>query len=139
MPYTYECKVICFTWGCRFMHEKDLSVALLLDFYGEILTPKQREVIGLYYDEDLSLAEIAAQANITRQGVRDSIKHGEATLREMEQKLGLAERFASRQKTLSNISEAALKIIEINEKYCFLRDIGELASQISTDAQSLYE
>jgi predicted DNA-binding protein YlxM (UPF0122 family) len=121
------------------MYEKDLSVALLLDFYGEILTPKQREVIGLYYDEDLSLAEIAAQANITRQGVRDSIKHGEATLREMEQKLGLAEKFAIRQKTLSKINEAASKIIEINERYCFSREIGELASQINADIKLLNE
>ncbi len=121
------------------MHEKDLSIAFLLDFYGEILTDKQREVIGLYYDEDLSLAEIAAQANITRQGVRDSIKHGEATLREMEQKLGLAEKFASSQKMLSEISEAASKIAAINERFCFSRDIGELALKIIEDAKSLSE
>lgn len=121
------------------MYEKDLSVALLLDFYGEVLTDKQREVIGLYYDEDLSLAEIASQANITRQGVRDSIKRGEATLREMEEKLRLVSRFANRQETLEQIGEAARKIREINERYCFSTEIGDLADKIEEKAKSLSE
>lgn len=121
------------------MYEKDLSVALLLDFYGEILTEKQREVMELYYDDDLSLAEIAAQANITRQGVRDSIKRGEATLRDMEQKLGLVSRFADRKKTLERIVKSSAQIEEINERFCFSSDIGELAGKIRADAQSLCE
>ena len=53
---------------------KNLEISMLLDFYGEMLTDKQREVVSLYYNEDLSLAEIASIAQITRQGVRDSIK-----------------------------------------------------------------
>ena len=61
---------------------KDLHVSVLLDYYGAMLTEKQREVVDLYYNEDLSLAEIAEIAGITRQGVRDSIKRGEMTLRE---------------------------------------------------------
>ena len=60
------------------MHEKNLEVAYLLDYYGGMLTEKQREVVDLYYNEDLSLAEISEHAGITRQGVRDSIKRGEA-------------------------------------------------------------
>ena len=63
---------------------KNLEISMLLDFYGEMLTDKQREVVSLYYNEDLSLAEIASIAQITRQGVRDSIKRGEATLIDME-------------------------------------------------------
>ena len=62
------------------MLAKDLNIALLLDFYGELLTEKQRDMIELYYDEDLSLGEIAETAKITRQGVRDSIKRGEQQL-----------------------------------------------------------
>jgi hypothetical protein len=121
------------------MHEKDLSVALLLDFYGEVLTDKQREVMELYYNEDLSLAEIAQQAKITRQGVRDSIKRGEATLSEMEQKLRLVSRFASSQTLLEQIAASALKIKNLNEQFCFSSDIGELAERIRVDALSLCE
>lgn len=72
--------------------EKNLEVAVLLDFYSELLTEKQRDVIDLYYNEDLSLAEIAEHENITRQGVRDSIKRGEQVLFEMESALRLAEK-----------------------------------------------
>ena len=83
---------------------KNLEVALLLDFYGEMLTEKQREVIDLYYNQDLSLAEIAEIAHITRQGVRDSIKRGEAMLFEFEERLHLAERFSIVEQGLSDIS-----------------------------------
>ena len=72
--------------------EKNLEVGVLLDFYSELLTEKQRDVIDLYYNEDLSLAEIAEHENITRQGVRDSIKRGEQVLFEMESALRLAEK-----------------------------------------------
>lgn len=53
---------------------KNLEVSFLLDFYGEMLTAKQREAVELYYFEDLSLAEIADNQGISRQGVRDAIK-----------------------------------------------------------------
>ena len=59
---------------------KNLDVAVLLDFYGAMLTDKQRDAIDLYYNQDLSLSEIAELQNITRQGVRDSIKRGEVFL-----------------------------------------------------------
>ena len=75
---------------------KDLSISYLLDFYGQMLTDKQREVTEFYYNDDLSLAEIADHCHITRQGVRDSIKRAEAQLREYEEKLGLARRFVER-------------------------------------------
>ena len=121
------------------MYKKDLSVSLLMDFYGEILTEKQREVIELYYDEDLSLAEIASEAKITRQGVRDCIKRGETTLREMEEKLGLAARFSDQKKIIDKISGEAAKIQDINSSCRFSREIGELAVKIQKDAASLCE
>ena len=72
---------------------KDLRIAYLLDFYGDMLTGTQREVLDAYYNEDLSLAEIAQDRDITRQGVRDAIKRAEQQLLEMEERLGLARRF----------------------------------------------
>ena len=63
---------------------KNLEIALLFDFYGEMLTDKQRDVVELYYNDDLSLSEIAENEGITRQGVRDSIKRAEAQLLDME-------------------------------------------------------
>ena len=72
---------------------KDLKFAALLDIYGDVLTEKQRDVLDLYYNEDLSLSEIASNDEISRQGVRDSIKRAEAQMIEMEDRLGLARRF----------------------------------------------
>lgn len=75
------------------MADKDLRISGLLDIYGEMLTDKQRDVIDLYYNQDLSLAEIAEHEGITRQGVRDNIKRGEVFLLEMEEKLHFYQKF----------------------------------------------
>ena len=66
---------------------KDLEMGYLLDFYGEVLTEKQREMLRQYYNDDLSLSEIGENFGITRQGARDAIKHGETTLKELEEKM----------------------------------------------------
>ena len=93
---------------------KDLHITLLLDFYGEMLTDKQREMLEGYYNDDLSLAEISEERGITRQGVRDAIKRSEQQLVEMEERLGLAKRFHSIQETLTEICDLALEIKDIN-------------------------
>ncbi len=72
---------------------KDYQIGLLIDFYGSLLSDRQRDIISLYYEEDLSLSEIAQDVGITRQGVRDCVKKAEAILIEAEEKLGLAQRF----------------------------------------------
>ena len=87
--------------------EKDLRVSVLLDYYAPMLTDKQRDVIDLYYNEDLSLSEIAEHEGITRQGVRDSIKRGEQTLYEMEEKFHLAERSEKYNNMIERIAELA--------------------------------
>ena len=68
---------------------KDLTLSQLLDVYGSLLSEKQRLLCELYYDEDLSLAEIAENEGITRQGVRDALKKAEQQLRHFEDNLGL--------------------------------------------------
>lgn len=72
---------------------KDLNITLLFDFYRNMLTDKQADVIDLYYNEDLSLAEIAEHLCITRQGVRDNIKRAEMTMKDAEENLCLAKRY----------------------------------------------
>jgi predicted DNA-binding protein YlxM (UPF0122 family) len=72
------------------MFEKNLNISLLLDFYGDILTQRQNEMLNMYYNEDCSLAEIADTFSISRQGVRSVLKKAETILLDMENKLGLA-------------------------------------------------
>ena len=74
------------------MFEKDLSVSFLLDQYGSVLGDRQRMMLDYYYNQDLSLAEIAAEVGISRQGVRDSIKKAEEELLFLERNLHLHER-----------------------------------------------
>jgi predicted DNA-binding protein YlxM (UPF0122 family) len=116
---------------------KDFSVALLLDFYGDMLTEKQREFLEYYYNEDLSLAEIALNEGISRQGVRDAIKRAEHQLYGMEERLSLAARFADMQAGLSEIITYAQAVHEQNKRYGLSREINEAAAQISATAQRL--
>ena len=82
---------------------KDFEMGYLLDFYGEVLTPKQREMLRQYYNDDLSLSEIGENFGITRQGARDAIKHGETALKELEEKVGFAARYRRVQETLEQL------------------------------------
>lgn len=75
------------------MFEKNMNISFLLDFYGDVLGEKQRSVLELYYNEDLSLSEIAESENITRQGIRHIVKKAEQELISLENKLGLANHF----------------------------------------------
>ncbi len=89
---------------------KNLEISYLIDFYGDVLTDKQRDVMEQYYNDDLSLAEIAANFGITRQGVRDSIKRGEAILLDLEEKVGFAGRYRDIQKKTLELEELARDI-----------------------------
>ncbi|MBS1419132.1 MAG: DNA-binding protein [Clostridia bacterium] len=77
--------------------------SMLLDFYGELLTEKQRECFDLHYNEDLSLSEIAEQSGISRQGVWDNIRRAEAALRDTEAKTGLIRRFSETREGLERL------------------------------------
>lgn len=90
--------------------EKNVEITLLYDIYGSLLTEKQAEAIELYYNDDLSLAEIADNSGISRQGVRDNIKRAEAVLYHTEEKLGIAKRFIEIQRKLSDIDDIITEI-----------------------------
>ena len=72
--------------------EKNVKVSMLCQIYGKLLTKKQLSILEDYYNQDLSLSEIAENKNITRQAVRDIIKKGESKLFELEEKLGIMKR-----------------------------------------------
>lgn len=87
------------------MSEGRLRQALLLDFYGELLTEKQRMCFDLHYNEDLSLSEIAEQCGISRQGVWDNIRRAESAMEDIENKTGLIGRFEENRKALEKIRD----------------------------------
>ena len=110
--------------------KKDLSISILLDYYGKVLTSTQFDTVDLYYNEDLSLAEIAEHFNISRQGVRDSIKRGECILIDMEEKLQIINKLHKHSKALDEIKKNSLAIIESNEKTIYNKTVMESAQNI---------
>lgn len=89
--------------------EERVELSFLLDFYGPLLTEHRRELMSLYCDEDLSLAEIADQMEITRQGVSDAVNKARRQLNDYETKLGLVARYRA-------LSEQATKCLQaLNE------------------------
>ena len=118
---------------------KNYEMAVLIDFYGEMLTAKQRDFLEYYYNDDLSLSEIAENEGITRQGVRDAIKRAEAQLLSFEEHLGLYERNEALKSGLEEISELIKLIDEVNRKTILSRDINDATSRISTLTQMLSE
>ncbi len=109
---------------------KNLQLSVLLDFYGDILTEKQKDVMELYYNEDLSLSEIAEHEHISRQGVRDSIKRGEETVLELEQKLKMAEKFNRMSGLFDEIKEKTEAIYQESSTYNYSKIITNTAREI---------
>ena len=116
---------------------KDLKISYLLDFYGEMLTETQREAVDAYYNQDMSLSEIADDRAISRQGARDAIKRAEPQLLEMEERLGLAKRFREMQKTLAVVCDCALNIQELNAQNGAVEEIDKNAGVILSCAQEI--
>ena len=85
--------------------KKNLSAGYLLDFYGPLLTGRQRDALDMYYNMDCSLAEIAETFGVTRQGVRGFILQGEKRLREMETAIGHAALYHAAAEMLSAAEE----------------------------------
>ena len=90
--------------------EKKVEISVLWEIYGKLLTEKQYEFIDDYYNNDLSLSEIAENNEITRQAVRDIIKKGEKKLFEYEEKLGTMKRMLSQEKKIEKILSELTKI-----------------------------
>lgn len=92
------------------MNDKTLEMTMLFDFFSELLTEKQREYFDLYYNEDLSLSEIAEIAGISRQGVRDIIARAENILSDTEEKTGIVRRFVEMNRKIEELKGLASSI-----------------------------
>ena len=119
------------------MKSQAYRMTMLFDFYGEILTERQKEFYDLYYNEDLSLGEIAENYGITRQGVRDVIMRAEATLTELEDKTGLIKRFHTMRSQLEQLGQAAQELVSLTDRYddAQLTAVSRQILQITEDLQ----
>ncbi len=111
-----------------------LEMTLLFDYYGDLLTERQSMCFDLRHNQDLSLAEIAQELNVSRQGVHDNLTRAEALLRNMEEKTGCVRRDLACRK-------AAAKILDIARKLESYQDtqVSDLARQIISAAEGLEE
>lgn len=116
------------------MFEKNMRIAYLLDVYGEILDSHSKGIMKAYYEDDLSLSEIALDEKISRQGVRHIIKKAEEQLDFLESKLGLSEIFEKIRENTERLdalcsrlrdTENSAQAKEAYEILCSLRAIGE--------------
>ena len=121
------------------MKSQAYRMALLYDFYGDVLTDRQKEFYDLYYNEDLSLGEIAENYGISRQGVRDVIVRAEAYMTEIEDKTGLVKRFMQRTPHLERIEAAADELRRLNDRRYEDSRIAELVTVIEQETAALKE
>lgn len=118
------------------MKNQAYRMALLFDFYGDVLTDRQKEFYDLYYNEDLSLGEIAENYGITRQGVRDVIVRAEAVLTDLEDKTGLIKRFHTMKAQLERLLQDANRIVELSVRQDNA-ELETLALRIRDGAETL--
>jgi predicted DNA-binding protein YlxM (UPF0122 family) len=95
------------------MEQSRVMRSMLLDFYGELLTEKQRQCYDLHFNEDLSLAEIAEECGVSRQGVWDNIRRAESAMAEVEEKTGLLRRFEENRKALEDLRGTLRRLREV--------------------------
>ena len=109
-----------------------LQMTLLFDYYGELLTERQRMCFDLRYNQDLSLAEIAEELQVSRQGVHDNLSRAEALLLNMEEKTGYVRRAMECRKAAGKIRQAAEQLAKYEDK-----NVSDLAQTILDAAKDL--
>ena len=110
------------------------ELILLYDYYGDLLTDRQKECFELRYNQDLSLGEIGQELGISRQGVHDNLVRTEALLRNMEQKTGCVRRDQRCRKVIDEILKAACQLQNSTDA-----NVSSAAKQIIAAAKALEE
>lgn len=113
--------------------DKVYETSLLLDFYGQLLTDRQYEILDLHYNNDYTLSEIAEQFNISRQGVYDNEKRGRALLNEYENKLGLLSKFSQQKQK----AEQVRKLLENIDTSGLSKHNAEIVEHIKSELAEL--
>lgn len=111
-----------------------LQMTLLFDYYGDLLTERQRMCFDLRYNQDLSLAEIAEELQVSRQGVYDNLSRAEALLRNMEEKTGCVRRDMTYRKNLEVITKTAQTLLNHSDP-----KVAEAAQKIVSVSLELEE
>lgn len=121
------------------MKNQAYRMTMLYDFYGDLLTDRQKEFFDLYYNEDLSLSEIAENYGITRQGVRDIIVRAENTLTEIEEKTGLIRRYHRMQEALTNVQEILEGINQLNQRHLRSEELVDFCTRLQSAVNIMKE
>ena len=111
-----------------------LHMSLLLDYYGGLLTQRQRDCFDMRYNQDLSLGEIGEMLGVSRQAVCDNLARSEALLRKMEENIGCVSRGLENRKQIERILLAVRKLEQSDNQ-----EVSRLAREIAGAAQSLKE
>lgn len=116
------------------MLEKTVEISVLYDLYNQILTEKQRDIVDLYYNQDLSLGEIADEFDISRQAVYDMLKRTEKLLYQYEEKLGFVKLIKIKNQKIKEIID---KVTSLEKEICLQNHSKELKSQINEITKAL--
>ena len=119
------------------MKNQTYRMTMLYDFYGELLTDRQKEFFDYYYNDDLSLAEIAENYAISRQGVRDTIVRAERTLEDVEEKTGLIRRFHRTRAILGDINGLCGELETLNEQKLHDAALADLCGRLRGAVEAL--
>lgn len=115
--------------------DRKVETAVLLDFYGALLTDTQREMMRLSLDEDYSLAEIAKLANVSRQSVYDTLERAAQALNRYEEKLGLCARFEHTSADIAACAEALKRVRATEETDKYLTDALRALSALKSEEE----
>lgn len=111
-----------------------LEMTLLFDYYGDLLTDRQRMCFDLRYNQDLSLGEIAEELQVSRQGVYDNLNRAEALLKNMEEKTGCVRRDMAYRKALQTVLGSVSELEAMEDACC-----KEIAKRIADAIRSIEE
>lgn len=114
------------------MFEKDMTIPLLMDLYGQVLSDRKRELLDYYYNEDYSLAEISEITGISRQGIRESVKKSEAELRALDTSLQLIKRTQVMDEKIARVRQEMQSVLGITVDASIREKLEQIDSMLST-------